>query len=85
MKVKETKVWKRDDVRIECIKNNWYNSGSFDAYEHMLDYVEKHSPTNNNLLKIATDIYNHSTADDSVEYIMYCLANFVVRSFFNIT
>ena len=91
MKVKEIKEWSVSAVRNMCINNHYYTSGSCEEYDQMLHFVYTHKPTNNNLLKVAENIVNHSdltrynqTYKENVESIMFNLYADCVNVFFEI-
>ena len=48
------------EVRNMCIKHEYYTAGDCEAYEKILNFVESHKPTTNNIYKVATDIFKHS-------------------------
>lgn len=50
-----------DTVRNICIRNNWYTRGTTEEYMKLHDYIMEHrNYTEESILYIATDIYNHS-------------------------
>lgn len=64
--------WSADSVRQSCIRNELYTCGDNDEYSAMLDYVRDNDPTDNNLLRVARDICEHSDGQ-TVTNIMYIL------------
>lgn len=57
------RVWSRNSVRDCCIKFDWYTLGDNSDYEKMLRFVETHKPTDNNITRVAENIFNHSEKD----------------------
>lgn len=55
-----------ENLRILCIKNDWYRCGDNDDYAHMLNKAKKGNITSNDIVSIARDIITHSnlTSDD---------------------
>lgn len=68
----QKKHWNSDDVRRACIHNGWYTRGDNKAYYEMLEYVDTHEPTKENVYIVAMDINEHSRSN-TVSNIMYCL------------
>ena len=85
MKIKEFREWAMEDVRRECVENNWYTHGTNKDYDKMLAFVSAKEPTNANMLKVASDILEHSTTEDSIDFILYCISNYCVKRFYGVT
>ena len=85
MKIKELRVWSMKDVRRECVENNWYTRGTNKDYDKMLEFVSAKEPTNANMLKVASDILEHSNTEDSIDFILYCISNYCVKRFYDVT
>ena len=85
MKIKETRQWTMEAIRSECIENGWYTKGTNEDYEKMLAFVSAKEPTNTNMLKVATNIFEHSNTGDSIDFILYCISNYCVKRFYNVT
>ena len=85
MKIKETRQWSMEDVRRECVENNWYTKGTNKDYEKMLEFVSTKEPTNANMLKLAIDISEHSNFEESIEFVLYCISNHCVKRFYDVT
>ena len=84
MKIIETRHWTAEDVRLMCIRENFYTLGDCYDYDNMLDTVsDKPTPTIEDIYQAAEDINRH-TAGQTVENIMFILANDVVKSCFEI-
>ena len=91
MKVKEIRKWLATDVRTMCIAYSYYTNGTGTDYDNMLNFISTHKPTNNNLLKVAEDIVNHSdltrynqTYAENIESIMFNLYADCVNVFFEL-
>lgn len=86
MKIIETNIWRSSDVRSLCIREGFYTCGDCVSYQSMLNFVDTHKPTKNNIYKVAADIYNHSNEDDNwnVETIMFYIRREVVCTFYEL-
>lgn len=78
----ERKTWSASAVRSMCIRMERYTRGDCEAYSKMLEFVDTHEPTIENIEQVAWDIVRHSdmTAygmedEECVEGIMFDLAN----------
>ena len=79
MLFKFNRVWNSNSVRETCIKFGWYTCGNCTDYHKMLDFVDSHKPTDNNISKVVEDIFNHSNQEGrDLESIAYCLGKFAV-------
>ena len=58
MKIRFIVMWSK--VRSLCIRENYYTKGNNKEYEYLLFTLCDKGTTLNDILKIATDIYNHS-------------------------
>lgn len=48
------------DLRKICIANNLYTYGTCDEYDAMFDFVDNNDMCEENVIKLANDIYEHS-------------------------
>lgn len=78
MKIKEYRTWSVVDVRAMCIRENLFTCGTNDEYDDMFKLVRDLEPTVDNIYAVAKSINDHSEYN-TVENIMYMLANDVVR------
>ena len=90
-KIEATKVWSMHEVRSMCIKNGYYTCGDNEAYRKMLEFVNTHKPTTENIYKVAVDIVAHSDlsvegVDDveMVEGMMFDISEECVRTHYRI-
>lgn len=83
MKIKELKRWSKMAIRKACIKHGLYTAGDCDEYERMLDLADGLTPDANNIWFVACDIVEHSE-DQTVENVMFILANEAVTTHFEI-
>lgn len=81
--IKEERRWDSESVRIACVKFGWYTKGDVQAYNKMLDLVEKSEPTALNIYKVAEDILKHSEGE-TTENIMFVLQKEACNTFFTI-
>lgn len=58
MKIK--RIWTLEKVRSMCIKENLYTCGENKSYSKMLIFVSRHEPTDENILRVAKDIFDNS-------------------------
>lgn len=88
MEIKKSRAWSAMDVRSMCIRENFYTCGDCTAYMKMLDYVEEHKkdPEDMDIYLVANDILNHTSREleQTVENIMFLLANDVIRYFYTV-
>ena len=82
-KIEEKRIWSVESVRSACIKNNLYTRGDNDDYSHMLGWVRRLYPNEENLYFIAEDIQKHSK-DQTITNVMFILANDAVTYTFEI-
>lgn len=84
--IREEKKWWSSEIRNMCIANDWYTAGTVKEYSDMLEFVEEHEPTTENIYKVAADIYMHTSVnvDKDLENMMFVIANDVVKTFFEI-
>jgi len=84
--IKETKIWSVESVRETCIRNRLYTCGDNEDYEKMMDRVTEteFNPTLEDIYEAARDIALHSDDDQTVENVMFLLANEAVKSVFDI-
>lgn len=57
----------RDDLRNLCIRQEYYTRGDCEAYEELLSYVDGRNITDNDIIAIADNIYDHSDIDRIME------------------
>lgn len=71
MKYIEHRTLHADELRNLCIRKNWYTHGTNQEYYNLFRLLthDFHSAemTTEKLVEIATDIYNHSDADDCTD------------------
>lgn len=79
--IKEKRIWHPGDVRMFCIRNEYYCGGCNEEYDRMLTFVRDNEPTVENIYKVAADIAEHSDIEDAEEIrgIMFGLANDVMK------
>ena len=63
MKIKETRTITSNEVRSLCIKNEYYTCGTCNEYENMLSMCHYKEATTELLLKVAQDIWEHSSQE----------------------
>lgn len=73
MKIKETRIMHRSDLRLLCIKHDWYTSGDNAEYSKLLDMTASRMTTNK-LIQIAEDIKSHSDTPYEITDIMHELS-----------
>lgn len=88
MEIKKNSAWSAMDVRSMCIREKFYTCGDCTAYSKMLDYVDEHrdNPDDVDIWLVATDILEHTSKDQgqTIENIMYILANDVITYFYEV-
>ncbi len=62
-KIEVERVWDSHDVRNLCINGGYYTCGTNEEYGKMLQFVQNHKPTKDNIFRVAEDIYKHSGID----------------------
>ena len=77
MKEKFDHILSMTSVRNLCIENRYYTAGDCEAYEKMFDMFYGKNVTPKLLRKVAKDIKEHSTTEDSLELILYYLQRLV--------
>lgn len=87
---KESIHWDSWKVRDLCIEYDYYSCGTLEDYDHMLDFVRTHKPTNKNLQKVAEDIvlnsdmsYYGQTFAENVSSVMFELSTKTVNRFYD--
>ena len=75
--------WGRDTVREACIANHLYTCGDNEAYNKMLDMVERTSPTTKAMYLVAKDIQEHSDMQ-TITNVMFILEREAVITTFEI-
>lgn len=58
---KEVRQLGASNLRSLCIKNDWYTCGTNAEYEKVLEMANKENITTDDIVEIATDIYEHSS------------------------
>ena len=79
-------IW-TNKVRDACIEHNWFTCGSLEEYEIFLEYIykmefEHKNITTNRLENITKKIKHYSHTDYDVAAIMFVLANYCCKSYF---
>lgn len=75
--------WGRDTVREACIANHLYTEGDNEAYNKMLDMVERTEPTTRAMYRVAKDIQEHSF-EQTITNVMFILEREAVITTFEI-
>ena len=71
--------WDSKSVMDTCIKLGWYTRCNSDDYSKMLDFVDSHKPTDENISRVIEDIFNHSDQEGrDLESVAYCFGLFAV-------
>lgn len=82
MKFKAVRVFKEDSIRTMCIRHNFYTCGNNAEYDSLLA-KESLKPTTKVIAEIASDILEHSEADDyTMECMMYFIEKECVETFY---
>lgn len=87
MELKKSRAWNAMDVRNMCVREGFYTCGYCGDYKKMLDFVESHKePDDLDIYLVAKDIltYTDPTLQQTIENIMYILANDVIKYFYEI-
>lgn len=88
MKIKMNRVWNAADVRSMCIREKFYTCGNCEDYSQMLEYVDTHRNISEDfdIYAVARDILIHTDKEleQTVENIMYILANDVIKYFYEV-
>ena len=53
----------RSDLRALCINQEYYTRGDYETYEELLNYVDGRNITDNDIIAIADNIYDHSDVE----------------------
>ena len=62
-----------------CIMLGWYTRGDSDDYSNLLDFVDSHKPTDQNINKVVEDIFNHSDQEGrDLETVAYCFGKLAI-------
>lgn len=75
--------WGYSTVRQACIHNDLYTRGDCEAYEKMLNMVERTAPTTKAMYLVAKDIQAHSK-DQTITNVMFILEREAVITTFEI-
>jgi hypothetical protein len=71
MKYIERRTLDASELRNLCIRKNWYTNGTTEEYCNLFDMLTHNffyaEMTTEKLAELATDIYNHSDADDCTD------------------
>lgn len=81
--IKTEKTWDWNDVRSMCIRNNWYDRGSNEEYQKMLDMTEL-PVTDENIYRMAVDIVSHTSAEQTIGNVMYYIGEDVIHTFYDV-
>lgn len=87
IEIKKIAAWSDMDVRDMCIKEGFYTRGDCRDYKNILDYVNNHNqPDDLDVYIVAENILNHTSTElgQTVENIMYILANDVIKYFYEV-
>jgi len=57
---KEVRQLGSSDLRALCIAENWYTGGTNEEYSNLMQMAKKENITTDDIVEIATDIYEHS-------------------------
>ena len=57
---KEVRQLSSSDLRALCIAEDWYTGGTNEEYANLMQMTEKENITTDDIVEIATDIYEHS-------------------------
>lgn len=57
---KEVRYLGASQLRALCIKEDWYTGGTNKEYAELLDKAENENITTDDIVEMATDIYEHS-------------------------
>jgi hypothetical protein len=57
---KEVRHLGASQLRALCIKEDWYTGGTVNEYGNLLDMAERENITTDDIVEMATDIYEHS-------------------------
>lgn len=63
-KIKTIEHWSGAEIRLMCIRKNYFTCGDSDAYNKMLKYVDEVPPTVSNIYMVAECIYRHSDTEE---------------------
>jgi len=83
MKIKERRIWSANDIITMCRKNNLFNLGDLEEYDHTVSLTDILEPTDENIYLVAKRIVEKSE-DQTVENVMYLIANQAVYRTFEI-
>ena len=82
MTIIENRRFDLKGIRRVCNENTLFTRGDVAAYAGMIHLAEDTVPTPEGLFKVATVIADHS--DETVENVMFLLANFAVHHTYRI-
>lgn len=57
---KEVRQLSACDLRALCISEDWYENGTNEEYANLMQMTNKDNITTDDIVEIATDIYEHS-------------------------
>ena len=63
-KIKTIEHWSGAEIRLMCIRKNYFTCGDSDAYNKMLKYVDEVPPTVTNIYMVANCIYRYSDTEE---------------------
>lgn len=81
--VTRNRSWYADRVRQACIRNDLYTRGDNEAYNKMLDLVDRTEPTTKAMYLVAKDIFEHSR-EQTITNVMFILESEAVITTFEI-
>ena len=63
-KIKTIEHWSGAEIRLMCIRKNYFTCGDSDAYNKMLKYVDEVPPTVSNIYIVAECIFRYSDSEE---------------------
>ena len=75
------RYWSFETVRQACIRNELYTRGDCEAYDKMLQFVERNEPTTKAMYLAAKDIAEHSK-NQPITNVLYILEDEAVITTF---
>lgn len=94
---KEVRMLGASRLRALCIKEDWYTGGTNEEYAVLLDMAQREGITTDDIVEMATDIYEHSEeamnrlkraagydGGECLKHIMYCIAEKCVTFFMEV-
>ena len=87
MELKKSRTWDAMSVRNMCVREDFYTRGDCADYKQMLDFVESHKePDDLDIYLVAKNILIHTNPElqQTIDNIMYILANDVITYFYEV-